>query len=79
MLVAQYLLNIQISPFCIKDCNITTLCRMVERNLDFDVDQRDRYGRTALMWAAEMNHKDTVETLIDLGSDRKLVEPQGGR
>ena len=52
---------------------------MVERNMDFDVDQRDRYGRTALMWAAEMNHKDTVETLIDLGSDRKLVDPQGGR
>lgn len=47
--------------------------------MDFKVDQRDRYGRTALMWAAEMNHKDTVETLIDLGSDRKLVEPQGGR
>lgn len=47
--------------------------------MDFNVDQRDRYGRTALMWAAEMNHKDTVETLIDLGSDRKLTEPQGGR
>ena len=47
--------------------------------MDFDIDQRDRYGRTALMWAAEMNHKETVETLIDLGSDRKLVEPTGGR
>lgn len=47
--------------------------------MDFDIDQRDRYGRTALMWASEMNHKETVETLIDLGSDRKLVEPQGGR
>ena len=47
--------------------------------MDFDVDQRDRYGRTALMWAAEMNHKDAVETLIDLGSNRKLVDPQGGR
>ena len=47
--------------------------------MDFDVDQKDRYGRTALMWAAEMNHKETVETLIDLGSDRKLVDPQGGR
>ena len=55
------------------------LCRMVERTMDFDINQRDRYGRTALMWAAEMNHKETVETLIDLGSDRKLVEPQGGR
>ena len=47
--------------------------------MDFDIDQRDRYGRSALMWAAEMNHKDAVETLIDLGSDRKLVEPQSGR
>ena len=55
------------------------MSRMVERNLDFDIDQRDRYGRTALMWAAEMNHKDAVETLIDLGSDRKLVELAGGR
>jgi len=52
---------------------------MVERAMDFDINQRDRYGRTALMWAAELNHKETVETLIDLGSDRKLVEPQGGR
>ncbi|KAL3152721.1 hypothetical protein ABBQ38_012312 [Trebouxia sp. C0009 RCD-2024] len=55
------------------------IARMVERNLDFDIDQRDQYGRTALMWAAELNHKDTVETLIDLGSDRKLVEQTGGR
>jgi len=55
------------------------MCRMVERTMDFDINQRDRYGRTALMWAAELNHKETVETLIDLGSDRKLVEPQGGR
>ena len=52
---------------------------MVERTMDFDINQKDRFGRTALMWAAEMNHKETVETLIDLGSDRKLVEPQGGR
>ncbi|DBA82248.1 hypothetical protein WJX79_006826 [Trebouxia sp. C0005] len=55
------------------------IARMVERIMDFDINQRDRFGRTALMWAAEMNHKETVETLIDLGSDRKLVEPQGGR
>ena len=54
-------------------------CRMVERTMDFDINHRDRYGRTALMWASEMNHKETVETLIDLGSDRKLVEPQSGR
>lgn len=47
--------------------------------MDFDINQRDRYGRTALMWASEMNHKETVETLIDLGSDRKLTEPQSGR
>lgn len=54
-------------------------CRMVERTMDFDINQKDRFGRTALMWAAEMNHKETVETLIDLGGDRKIVEPQGGR
>lgn len=47
--------------------------------MDFDINAKDRFGRTALMWAAEMNHKDTVETLIDLGGDRKIVEPQGGR
>ena len=52
---------------------------MVERTMDFDINAKDRFGRTALMWAAEMNHKDTVETLIDLGGDRKIVEPQGGR
>ncbi|DBA82933.1 TPA: hypothetical protein ACH3X1_006717 [Trebouxia sp. C0004] len=55
------------------------IARMVEHTMDFDINQKDQYGRTALMWAAEMNHKETVETLIDLGSDRKLLEPQGGR
>lgn len=64
---------------CMPTASNSLMCRMVERNLDFDIDQRDRYGRTALMWAAEMNHKDAVETLIDLGSDRKLVELAGGR
>lgn len=52
---------------------------MVERSLDFDINQRDRYGRTALMWAAEMNHRDAAETLIDLGADRRAADPVTSR
>ncbi|KAK9815857.1 hypothetical protein WJX72_010854 [[Myrmecia] bisecta] len=55
------------------------IIRMVERTLDFEIDQRDRYGRTALMWAAEMGHIETAETLIDLNCDRKATDPQTGR
>ena len=52
---------------------------MVERSLDFDINQRDRYGRTALMWAAEMNHREAAETLIDLGADRRAADPLTSR
>ena len=54
-------------------------CSMVERSLDFDINQRDRYGRTALMWAAEMNHREAAETLIDLGADRRAADPVTSR
>ena len=67
----------EMSYIVVKCCMQTR--RMVERTLDFEIDQRDRYGRTALMWAAEMNHKETCETLIDLGSDRRQSEPHSGR
>lgn len=49
---------------------------MVERTLDFEVDKPDRYGRTALMWAAEQSHVETAATLLDLGADRRATDQQ---
>lgn len=54
-------------------------CRKVERTLDIDVNQRDRFGRTALMWAAEQGHVAAIETLLDLGSDRTIRDPHTNR
>ena len=54
-------------------------CSMVERSLDFDINQRDRYGRTALLWAADMNLREAAETLIDLGADRRAADPVTSR
>ncbi|KAK9864267.1 hypothetical protein WJX84_009264 [Apatococcus fuscideae] len=51
----------------------------VERTLDMDVNLRDKYGRTALMWAAEQGHVAAIETLLDLGSDRTIRDPHSNR
>eukprot|EP01026_Neomeris_dumetosa_P062159 TRINITY_DN58740_c0_g1_i2.p2 TRINITY_DN58740_c0_g1~~TRINITY_DN58740_c0_g1_i2.p2 ORF type:complete len:174 (-),score=39.69 TRINITY_DN58740_c0_g1_i2:205-726(-) len=50
---------------------------MVEKNIDFDINQRDHYGRTALHWAAEVGHIETAEALLDLGGDLSAVENSG--
>eukprot|EP00884_Botryococcus_braunii_P013152 jgi/Botrbrau1/21838/Bobra.0190s0052.1 len=55
------------------------IVRMVERTLDFEVDTRDRYGRTALMWAAEQAHVNAAATLLDMGADRRATDPQTSR
>ena len=53
--------------------------RKVERTLDMDVNLRDKYGRTALMWAAEQGHVAAIETLLDLGADRTIRDSHTNR
>lgn len=57
--------------------NTNMLVRMIERTIDFDINQRDKLNRTALHWAAEMGHRDAAQLLIDYGIDRKLTECNG--
>lgn len=56
---------------------IKFLIRMIERNVDFDINQRDRYNRTALHWAAEMGQLEAAETLLDFGIDALAAECYG--
>lgn len=53
--------------------------RMVERALDVDLEAMDSYGRTALMWAAELGHIETVDALLELGAERQTADTQRGR
>lgn len=53
------------------------IVRMVERNVEFDINQRDKYQRTALHWAAEMGRIECAEALLDYGADIKATECNG--
>ena len=44
-----------------------------------DLDARDRYGRTALMWAADIGSCPAAEVLLELGADRRAGDPLSGR
>ena len=54
--------------------------RLVERSMEaVDLDARDRYGRTALMWAADIGSCPAAEVLLELGADRRAGDPLSGR
>mmetsp|Transcript_40244 Transcript_40244/g.89357 ORF Transcript_40244/g.89357 Transcript_40244/m.89357 type:complete len:193 (-) Transcript_40244:691-1269(-) len=53
------------------------LTRLVERQLDFDINQRDNIQRTALHWAAELQNYDVAAALMDYGCDINAVECNG--
>ncbi|GMH39520.1 hypothetical protein BSKO_07418 [Bryopsis sp. KO-2023] len=53
------------------------IMRLVERRLDVDMNEKDRFGRSPLHWAAEVGHITTAETLIDLGGDAFSRENMG--
>lgn len=53
------------------------IVKLVERTIEFNINQRDRLQRTALHWAAECGHVEVVEALIDYGCDRRLTECNG--
>eukprot|EP00803_Ostreobium_quekettii_P006412 evm.model.scf_1038.1 EVM.evm.TU.scf_1038.1 scf_1038:4858-7344(+) len=53
------------------------IIRTVDRELDVNINEKDRYGRTPLHWAAEHGHKITAEILIDLGAEVRATENLG--
>lgn len=57
--------------------NTKFLIRTIERNIEFDINQKDRHGRTALHWAAEMGQISAAEALLDYKIDLKATESTG--
>jgi ankyrin repeat protein len=48
------------------------ILRMLRKH-GFDINKRDDWGRTPLMWAAERAPLETVQFLIDSGADLNIV------
>eukprot|EP00879_Flechtneria_rotunda_P004851 GHRR01005125.1.p1 GENE.GHRR01005125.1~~GHRR01005125.1.p1 ORF type:complete len:196 (+),score=77.08 GHRR01005125.1:170-757(+) len=57
------------------DCSF--IVKTIERTIDFDVNQQDKTGRTALHWAAECNQVEAAKTLIDYGCEVQKLECMG--
>eukprot|EP00249_Psilotum_nudum_P003956 c17473_g1_i4 orf=210-863(-) len=49
------------------------------RDKDFDIDAKDRYGRTALIWAADCAHLHICESLIRLNANVHVADSHTGR
>ena len=43
-------------------------------NYKADINQRDVYGRTALMLASKLGHTSIVKLLIQSGADSQLID-----
>eukprot|EP00241_Pyramimonas_parkeae_P010295 CAMPEP_0114247158 /NCGR_PEP_ID=MMETSP0058-20121206/12871_1 /TAXON_ID=36894 /ORGANISM="Pyramimonas parkeae, CCMP726" /LENGTH=247 /DNA_ID=CAMNT_0001360441 /DNA_START=368 /DNA_END=1111 /DNA_ORIENTATION=+ len=55
------------------------LMQLFARKRKFDIEERDRYGRTALMWACDSGMVDATEMLLRLGAKVEAIEPHTGR
>ncbi|MEW5320469.1 MAG: hypothetical protein WDW38_011539 [Sanguina aurantia] len=53
------------------------IVKAVERRLDFNVAQKDKFDRSALHWAAETNSIECAEALMDYGCDPGVTECNG--
>ncbi|GFH25437.1 predicted protein [Haematococcus lacustris] len=53
------------------------IVRQVERNIEYNINQRDKFQRTALHWAAECNQVEAAEALLDYGCDVTACECNG--
>ncbi len=57
--------------------NVAFITRLVERSLEFDINQRDKIQRTALHWAAELNNIEVAEALLDYNIDPAATDCNG--
>ena len=48
---------------------------ILQSNQDYDINESDDHGRTALTWASQFSHDEVVQILLDNGAD---VNAQGG-
>eukprot|EP00775_Hariotina_reticulata_P002654 gene2655-2953_t len=53
------------------------IIKVIERTIDFDINQQDKTGRTALHWAAESNQLEAAKTLIDFGINLHALDSMG--
>ncbi|GLC37378.1 hypothetical protein PLESTB_001593700 [Pleodorina starrii] len=53
------------------------ITRTVERAIEFNINIRDKYQRTALHWAAEAGQLEAAECLLDYGVDPLATECNG--
>ena len=42
-----------------------------------DVNVKNEYGRTPLMWASSSGHEKVVESLLDAGADKEVKDNKG--
>mmetsp|Transcript_1697 Transcript_1697/g.2928 ORF Transcript_1697/g.2928 Transcript_1697/m.2928 type:complete len:264 (-) Transcript_1697:244-1035(-) len=64
---------------CAEEGKAEALGKMVRGSRNFDVDAKDRYGRTILMWGCDKGHVEVVEKCLDLGAKHEIREAVTGR
>jgi len=64
---------------CAEEGDVDALAKLVRGSRHFDVDAKDRYGRTILMWGSDKGHEDIVEKALDLGARVEITEAVTGR
>ncbi|KAJ9531635.1 ankyrin repeat-containing domain protein [Haematococcus lacustris] len=57
--------------------NAAYITHMMERTIEFDINQQDSFQRTALHWAAEMGHVNVASVLKDYGINVGATECNG--
>ncbi|GIL65032.1 hypothetical protein Vafri_18881 [Volvox africanus] len=53
------------------------ITKTIERAIEFNINIRDKYQRTALHWAAEAGQVEAAECLLDYGVDPLATECNG--
>lgn len=55
----------------------TLLNFLIQHNVNFNIQERNAYGGTPLIWACKSGLLDTVRRLIDAGADVNFQSPEG--